>query len=78
MNMKTDENRKIIEMIETIISDNPQLRFNQILHSLNIVNCERSTFYDEPEDVVKRIKDSGLYKNDNRSSKGVYWSLDWN
>ena len=68
------ENKKIINILETAIQENPCLRFNQILHSLNIISSEGDSFYDEPEKVLKRVEESDLYKklNEKVSYRGVF------
>ena len=71
--IRLTENREIGEIIVKAISRFPELRFNQILHGLKIVNPEGDTFYDEPEEVLKRIKETELYTklNERGSYKGV-------
>lgn len=68
------ENKEIGEIIIKAISRFPELRFNQILHNLEIVNPKGDTFYDEPKDVLKRIKETELYKKliATSSYKGVF------
>lgn len=63
-----------MELVKKVVESNPQLRFNQILHGLNIVKSDGSSFYDEPEEVIKRIEESDLYRRSNErgSFKGVY------
>ena len=72
--MRTNPNVELVEIVETVIKNNPTLRFNQILHGLGIVKSDVSTFYDNPEEVLERAKESELYqKSTERGSfKGVY------
>ena len=72
--LKIVENRKINDILNRAISRFPELRFNQILHGLSIVANDESTFYDEPGDILERIKRSELYGklNDTFSNNGVF------
>ena len=60
--MSIDLNIVIVEKIQIVMKNNPTLRFNQVLYGLSIVKSEGSSFYDKPEDVLKRIENSELYK----------------
>ena len=72
--MKLIENREIEKIINKAISKFPELRFNQILHGLEIVNPDKDTFYDEPVNVLARIKKTEIYNklNERDSLKGVF------
>ena len=72
--IKIVENKEIMGIVERTIAARPELGFNQILHGLNIVDSEGSSLNDEPEDVLIRIKSSGLYfgLNNRDSRNGVY------
>lgn len=52
-------NYRIIERIIKEIENNHDLRFNQILYYLGIVNNEDS-FYKEPSEVLKTIEEKDV------------------
>lgn len=63
MKKKTMEDRflwnaKIMSVISDIMIKHRDLRFNQILYGLRIVNNTDDTFYDEPSVVYKRIQNT--------------------
>ena len=63
MTKKTMEDRflwnvKIMSIISDIMIKHHDLRFNQILYGLRIVNNTDDTFYDEPSVVYKRIQET--------------------
>jgi len=72
--IKVAENNKITEILTLAIRNYPDLRFNQILHGLNIVASEGDSFYDEPNEVLERIQKSALYKklHEPKTYKGVF------
>jgi len=72
--IKLDVNKEISSIINMAITAFPTLRFNQILHNLNVISSNGDTFNNEPEDVLERIKKTEMYKDMNKPSsfKGVF------
>lgn len=56
MENRLETNLKIYELLGDFILDHPDLRFNQILWILNIVNKE-DRFYETPEETLRKVKD---------------------
>ena len=71
MMTRLEANQKILKIIQKVVNNYPDLRFGQILWKLGILehkykkptkmdecNYEvRDPFYDEPVEILKRIKD---------------------
>lgn len=52
------DNKKLLKLLEHYIEKYPDARFGQILLSFGFINTDVSiTFYEEPEDTLKHIKD---------------------
>ncbi len=51
-------NLKIVEYLEQIVKENPNLRLEQILY---ILDGDNDYFYEEPEKTLKRWKGSILF-----------------
>lgn len=57
------DNRRIVELLSTIVETYPDLRFGQILFNYKFVNWSNTDdgiricdpFYEEPEDTLKRV-----------------------
>ena len=64
---KTRDNYEITGIIHRAIRIYPTLRFNQILFGLNIICSTNDSFYDESEQVLKRIKESEFYIEMNKT-----------
>jgi len=69
-----NKNLEIIKIIEKTALKFPNLKLNQILHSLSIVSPEGNTSCDNPEDVLKRVEQTDLFREINKrdSFKGVF------
>jgi hypothetical protein len=61
---RLEANLKIISILEELSKKNPQIRFNQLLYSLNIVG-DNLNFYKEPSEILDMIEKSDFY-NDNK------------
>lgn len=49
-------NLKILATLDRIVSDFPQLRFQQILYIYNIVEDGEDKFYEESEETLKKLR----------------------
>jgi hypothetical protein len=60
------DNRRIVELLSTIVEACPDLRFGQILFNYKFVNWSNTDdgvrmcdpFYEEPADTLKRVKEN--------------------
>ena len=60
------DNRKIVELLSTLVERYPDLRFGQILFNYKFVNWSNTDdgvricdpFYEEPADTFKRVKEN--------------------
>lgn len=55
---RQDANIKILEILKTYLEKYPDIRFNQLLHNLNIIEPNRDSFYDESDIVFKKVNNS--------------------
>ena len=60
------DNRKIVEILNTLVEKYPDLRFGQILFNYKLVNWSNTDdgvricdpFYEEPADTLKRVREN--------------------
>lgn len=59
---RQEANKKILEIVTSVVENNPDLRFIQILWKLGIIDSKKfgdekilDRFYEEPEETLKRI-----------------------
>lgn len=45
-------NQEIIKTISDFLEENPEIRFTQMLHILNLINSE---FMEKPQDTLRKI-----------------------
>ena len=63
------ENRDLMRIIDFISSNNPTMKFNEILHGLNIVVVDGNTAEDDPIAVISRAMDSNLFRRTSQDLK---------
>ena len=54
-NLRKQCNLILLAIIKHIITENPQLRFGQVLYNLRLVKVGTDPFYDEPYDSLSQL-----------------------
>lgn len=74
MNKRQESNFEILDILFEAAMEYPDMRFGQLLVNLNIIEIElgsdllanvRDPFYNEPNDILERVKNSRMYQDNN-------------
>jgi predicted transcriptional regulator len=56
---RLEANREIVKILSEQVENNPDMRFYQLLNSLdNIIQSPKDAFYEESKDTLEHIKKS--------------------
>jgi hypothetical protein len=51
-------NLQVLRILEAYLRTYPDIRFSQALYNLDIVRSERSDFYTEPSETLRRVREA--------------------
>lgn len=58
---RIDANKKILEILATLIEKHPELRFNQILLNYSVTLRGIDMFFEEPHETLTRLQQAVEY-----------------